>query len=325
MRLLWGLAALLPLHQYLKHGDEIWQWDLLLFTGVLTLILGLRVVAGIRYRCERLLMRLNTRKVLNLNPEQQAGLLADLEQDAQTWARVGGLMAMLAIFVSFAVVLLEQFSWQQLAQGLAQTLGAYVVGTLLGRMVSYGQLARQLKRKAIAVEIQPLHVDEAAGLKPVGDFFFHQALIAMIPAIFLALWWFLFPIWPRDYSHWEQPYIALLSIAILVEVLAFLLPIWLFHHLMQQQKQQCLQDADKLSNDIAELQMRLEADKADKIEMLQKQYWAIENMRTWPVDIKTTQRFRWHNILLIIPLVGDIAKRNFDWPQMLTLFNQWLA
>ena len=47
-----------------------------------------------------------------------------------------------------------------------------------------------------------------------------------------------------------------------------------------------------------------------------ERYWAIENMVTWPVDIGTRQQFRFNNILLFMPIIGDVAKRNFNWEKI---------
>ncbi len=55
--------------------------------------------------------------------------------------------------------------------------------------------------------IDPLHVDGVCGLKLVGEFYFYQAMITALPAVFRAVWWFIFPIWPRDYRRWEELYL----------------------------------------------------------------------------------------------------------------------
>jgi hypothetical protein len=178
--------------------------------------------------------------------------------------------------------------------------------------------------------VQPSHVDGVAGLKPVGDFYFYQAMVAAIPAIFLAAWWFLFPIWPRDYSHWEESYLVLLSAAMMAEILAFLIPIWGFHRIMVSAKEKFLKDADRLSVEISELRRGKESDQhanskkllSEQIESKTQRYWAIENMPTWPVDIKTKRRFKLNNLLLFIPLLGDIAKRSIDWKHVLELLNK---
>lgn len=328
---LWLILILLPIYQYYYYRFEFLQWDLLLFTGVVAFILGLRLVADVRKRFELTLSRLMIREVLKIGGEEKNKFFDQLEENAQDWARIGGIMAAVAIIGAFVVVLLQDFFWQRALLGIAETLGAYIVGTYLGRMASYGQLGWQLEKESVEIEMQPLHVDGVAGLKPVGDFFFYQAMIVAIPGIFLAVWWFLFPIWPRDYSHWEQAYPALLSIAIVIEILAFLVPIWSFHRIMHSEKTKWLEAADRLSNEISEIQcvsesgQPLETKKIqpEQIEEMRKRYWSIENMSTWPVDIKTKRRFRLNNILLFIPLLGDIAKRSLDWKHILAILKQF--
>ncbi len=51
-------------------------------------------------------------------------------------------------------------------------------------------------------------------------------------------------------------------------------------------------------------------------------YWAIENMPTWPVDTKTKKQFKLNNILLFLPLLGDIAKRSIAWKDVLELLKK---
>ncbi len=325
---LWLILLLILIYQYYDCRFDFGQWDLLLLTGMVAFILGLRLVADVRNRFELTLSRLQIREVLKI--EEKNKFFDRLEENAQNWARIGGIMAALAIFGAFVVVLLQEFLWQQALLGIAEALGAYIAGTHLGRMASYGQLGWQLEKESVEIEVQPLHFDGVAGLKPVGDFFFYQAMIAAIPAIFLAVWWFLFPIWPRDYSYWEQPYLALLSIAIFIEILAFLVPIWSFHRIMYSEKTKWLEKADKLSNEISEIQCVLESGQPleikniqpEQIEEMRKLYWAIENMATWPVDIKTKRRFRLNNVLLFIPLLGDIAKRSLIWKDILAILKQ---
>lgn len=323
---LWSILLLLLLYQYYLFDFNFSQWDLLLLTGVLTFILGLQLVVDVRKRFERTVSRLYVREVLKIGKKEKDELLKRLEENAQNWARGGGIIAALAILGAFLVALGQQ----QPLLSIAEVLGGYLAGTHLGRMASYGQLGWQLEKESVEIEVQPLHVDGVAGLKPVGDFFFHQAMIAAIPAIFLAVWWFLFPIWPRDYSSWEPVYLALLSIAILIEILAFLVPIWSFHQIMHNKKNEWLDAADLLSNEIREIQhlsesgptLKAEDIQHKNIEELEKLYWAIENMATWPVDIKTKKRFKFNNILLFVPLLGDIAKRSLDWKHILAILKQ---
>lgn len=327
------VLILFPVIQYNENGFNFLQWDLLLITGILTFLFGLRMVADIRVRFEFTLLRLISRNIFIIKDNDTKSLLQSIEKNAQRWAQIGGLLAALAIIVAFFVALVGNYLWQSVLLGVAETLGAYIAGNMMGRIASYGQLAQILEKESVEIEVNPLHVDDVAGLKPIGDFFFYQAMIAAIPAIFLAIWWFLFPIWPRDYSHWEQSYLALLIIAIIIEILAFIIPVWFFHRIMLRKKNKWIKKADSLSNDISDLLLQSESSQttvdkntlSEKIKTMKQRYWLIENMTTWPVDINTKKRFRLNNFLLLMPLFGDIAKHSLDWKHIAAIFKQFVA
>lgn len=75
-------------------------------------------------------------------------------------------------------------------------------------------------------------------------------MVTAIPAMFLAAWWFLFPVWPRNYSLWQDAYLALLGFAMMMEILAFLVPLWEFHRIMAAAKIRLLEEADRLGLEI---------------------------------------------------------------------------
>ena len=83
---------------------------------------------------------------------------------------------------------------------------------------------------------RPGHIDKAAGLKPVGDFFFYQALIAGIPAVFLAAWLIVIPLEGPRYEPWRRPYMSLLVLGIAFELFAFFVPMLWFHNEMTERK-----------------------------------------------------------------------------------------
>ena len=327
---LWLFLFFLPFHQYYYFQFELTQWDLLLFTGVLTFILGLNLAEGLNKRFLFTLNRMITRGIIKIDSQEKKIFFKQLETHTQQCARIGGIVVAILLLGSFVVVLINDFYLQRAVLAVAESMGGYIAGTYLGRMVGYGQLGWLLTKKSIKVEAQPSHVDGVAGLKPIGDFYFHQASIMALPAIYLAVWWLLFPIWPRDYSHWEDAYLVLLSISIGIEILGFLVPLWSFHRIMVHEKERWLKKADELSCKINAIQSVPDADRhgntekppREQVEMMRKYYWSIENMPIWPVDIKTRGRFRLHNIFLFIPLIGDIAKRTFDWKHILSVLKQ---
>ena len=202
---------------------------------------------------------------------------------------------------------------------LFEVCGGYIAGWHLGRMAAYGGLGAALKAQRIEVRPTPGHLDGAAGLKPVGDFYFFQAMVAAIPSIYLAVWWFMIPlvtsVWPR-YASWRSPYIGLLALSIAFEVLAFLVPMWSFHLEMQHEKLNLLKKADELSANIGALEAQLaepahpdsRRELQEQLALMTKYYWNIENMPTWPVDYKTRRHFTLSNVGLLLPVAAELVK-----------------
>ena len=324
------LLLIYPVHEYYYFQLEFTNWDLLLFSGIATFILGLHLARGMPVRFRECITRLENRQVFEFGNMSLEDLFEEINKKGDFWARIIGLIAALGIALAFIDVFLKDYYWPRIFLGIAEAFGAYIAGNYLGRMASYGQLGGMLKSYDITIKVDPSHIDGVGGLKPVGDFYFYQAMVVAIPAIYLGVWWFLFPLWPRDYSYWEESYLGLMAIAFSIEILAFLLPLWSFHVIMLEKKYDWQCKADDICNEISELQNALDTNvtedekknKLAQIEEKTQRYWAIENMVTWPADIRTRHRFRFNNILLLIPLVGDIVKRHVELSKLVDLMRK---
>lgn len=298
--------------EFLRFGPDPADWDVLLISGVAAFIVGLLLVQSIPSKLEKSLDRLVNRGAFEITAKKLDIFKRLLDTRVNIWARSVGLIAALAMLLAFLVAFSGRFSVERIFLTIAEVAGAYIAGLWLGRMACYGQLGWLVKRESIQMHIVPGHVDGTGGLKPVGDFYFFQAMVVAIPAIFLAVWWLLIPLWPR-YEHWREPYMGLLAVAITIEVLAFLVPIWSFHRVMQEQKKEHLKKADTLSRKINEIQAKLaqehtaDEQKAlrEQLSDMTQQYWAIEKMPTWPVDLKTRRRFGLNNFVLLLPLISN--------------------
>ncbi|OQW39776.1 MAG: hypothetical protein A4S08_06045 [Proteobacteria bacterium SG_bin4] len=328
IKLLWLFFALYLIYQYYAFRFSFGQWDLLLLSGVVAFIIGLYLVAGIPDKIEKALSRLIDRKILIFkNQLTREDFFKQLHKKAEIWARFLGFVACLFMAFAFIISLEESFKWPRVFLGIAETLGAYIGGSYIGQMVCYGLLGGLHVNGSVKINIDPFHLDGVGGLKPLGDYLFHQAMIVAIPAIFLAIWWFLFPFWPRDYHHWGDSYLFLLAGALLIEILSFVIPMLIYHNVMLDQKNKWIKEADAMSNHIRDLQQQLNAEENEEkkkiqlaqIEEMTKRYWAIENLTTWPIDVKTRRKFELNNLLLFIPLVGDLAKNNFNLQHALEL------
>ena len=315
---------LLCLIQILRVGLDLRRWDFLLLSGTATLAFGIWKVQEIDKKLENTLTLLFNRKTLITTPEKLKAFQINLKTQANAWARISGLIAGTAMLIAFLDAYLRPpFLLGRVILTFLEVVGAYIAGRYLGQMACYGFLKLMLQRNQIGLKVKPGHLDGVSGLKPIGNFYFFQAMITALPAIFLFVWLLIFPFCSRyeewscsQYEDWRRPYLGLLAIAIAYEILAFVLPLWLFHEEMAKQKQALLEEADIWSYKIDEIRNQLAIAKTseereilkERLSVLTKRYLDIEQMFTWPVDIQTIIKFASTNATLSIPLFIDLAQ-----------------
>jgi len=330
-----GLSAIVVLRGARPSRDILdpFAWDVLLLSGVAMLAVGLVFSNTGSARLHVTLDRLSKRGSLLAAPDRLAAIKTGIEGRAGPWIQAGGIVTALAVFASFLFVMSYEPPNKRIGHSvlaLFEIAWGYVAGRSLGRMASYGALGWYLKSKNTPIRILPGHIDGAAGLKPVGEFCFSQAMIAALPAIYLGLWSIVIPAWPHAevrerYMKWAHPYLWLLALALMVEVLAFVIPMWWFHREMREQKQQLLPTADELSQAIAEMNSQLAEAKSateraelnEQLRFKTKQYWDIELLPTWPVDNAIIKRFTIRNVGLLIPLAAEFAGLHERWIKLL--------
>jgi hypothetical protein len=312
------VIGLVLAEQLSGHGLEIADWDLLFLSGCITVICGLWLARGIEARFNRMLGRLVDRKVLFDNgvPITRDGLTKlteRLRDDASKWTKASRPAVAAILVAAFFLVNASRHGGFPLAKGLAGIafgfVGGALVGGPIGRMIAYGLAPRRLSLVADAD-----HVDEAAGLKPLGDYYFYQASLLAIPAGFLLAWSvvLLAPAWDLRYQGWREWYLGLLGVAICLEIAAFVVPLYTVHMSMERQKRAALTNADReLLPRIATLHEQLEtgltstarAEQKELLEDLIASYRRIEEMPTWPIDPASRRRLTLGNLALIVPLI----------------------
>ena len=311
--------------QVISYGQTWVEWDWLLLSGTITFLGGIGLARQVPRKMRIALHRLADRGTLVATVDDLSALEQRLHRTAADWARKGAIMVALATAASF-------FSIYGLSNGLLtllEMIGGFIVGWVLGQMSAYGSLLRLIRQEHLSLRAEPEHTDGVCGFKPLGDFYGFQALVAAIPAIFLALWWVIIPIFPRDYSHWRQPYAGLLALAIGFEVLVLVVPLVLFHQEMERQKQLLLIEADRLSRDMVALRSQLvQTDSADqrreleaRLAYLIDRHHKIEQMTTWPIHPQTLRRFTLRNTLLLIPIFSEFVGH----PQFWTLLRDLIT
>jgi hypothetical protein len=322
------ILGALVINEIYLFGIDITRWDYMLVTGAIVFALGLRIALDMPKKTDEALTRLVNRGAVQATPERLADFKQMLDARADQWAHRGGLFVAAAILIAFLVAFGTSLVLEDPTLPLLEVVGGYVAGRYLGRAASFQGLGRLLRQEKIALKVQPGHLDGAAGFKPVGELFFFQAMVLAIPALFLAVWWLIIPSAPdlnARYAIWRDPYLGLLAIVLLFEVSAFVIPMWFFHQEMADQKNELLKNADELSQRVAALQAAL-ADATtdqerkllkDRLADMTERYWALEQMPTWPLDVKTRRRFTINNVALFLPLASQFFNVTGFWGNLL--------
>ena len=304
--LLYGIGFLVLIFCYMEYRRAGWVmrgWDWMFISGLIAFIIALYFVRTIPTRMTQTLNRLVNRGAFVLDPQTLDSFKSRMNARARFFASIFAIFVGLAILIAFILAYRGQIL-QKLPETILETSLGLVAGYYIGQMIAYGTMGQLAKSENVPIFTQPGHIDRAAGLKPIGEFYFFQAMLVAIPSIFLAVWWFIIPIFTPWYSHWRNPYLGLLIIALAFEILSFIIPMLVFHLLMRDQKIEHLVKADELSNNILLLEEKILAAKdAQLIKEFQQQldfqrgrYWEIEQMPTWPVDATTRRRFTVNNI-----------------------------
>ena len=304
------------------HPDD---WDYLFVSGCLTTLGGLWLARGQPERFSSMFDRLANRDALESNPsltsQDVATMRDELRERAERWSKRSGIVlgvGMAVAWVAANMTYEDVRPFLEVMGPLVGLTGGYLVGRELGRMLSYGMLGPFLARRRVTFRATPGHVDGAAGLKPVGDYYLSQALLLALPAVFLLFWslMFLLPDWANRYDAWRETYLALLAVAIALEIAAFVAPMWHAHMAMKQAKHDALITADTtLARDIAEVRAQLERELSaddrsnaqDRLDRLTTRYGAIETMPTWPIDRALRRRVTLGNAGLILGLVAQVV------------------
>ena len=310
-----------------KDRSNPFAWDLLVLSGFATFLAGLAATRSTKERFESMLDRLGRRGVISeIDRVKNA-----MDQMVVRWTRVIATGVALSISCAFLAVMASdpQRAVQRIGLCLFETAWAYVAGKRIGRLVAYGKLGSYLRASNTPLRVFPGHIDGAAGLKPLGAFCSHQALILAIPAAFLAIWSFLIPAWPEPtvrlrYEVWMHPYLGLLAITLFLETLVFVLPMLSIHRAMCSEKERLLRVADELSQEIALLSNEASHARVsdernllkEELSLKTRQFWHIERMPTWPVDVSLVRRFGLANVPLAVPLVAELLGIHERWVKL---------
>jgi hypothetical protein len=326
------LMLMICIQEYSLHGWNWVRWDFMFISGLLVFIIALYFAQSIPKRMAQTLVRLVNRGAFKLAKGNLKDYQAEVSARGKRFGQVFAVVVGAAILIAFTIAYKETII-NKLPITILETFLGLVAGYYIGLMVAYGTMGQLAKKKEVEIVTQPGHIDRAAGLKPIGDYYFFQAMIVAMPCAFIAVWWFIIPVLTPWYSHWRNPYLLLLIIALAFEILSFILPMWVFHEIMQDKKQGHLEKADEISQKITELENQIiTATDSSLLKELQKQltlnrekYWEIENTPTWPLDTQTRRRFTFNNLALFSPFALDFISSSDPWRKLLDMLVNFLT
>lgn len=309
-------------------GLAVSGWDFLFLSGVATFLVGLRLGATFRPRFEAALGRLVRGKTFIASEEQRRRIQDRMNQRANAYAHAAGVLVTTAIVIAFVIAVPGQWAFTFVAAA-----GAYLVGRYIGEAVAYGCLAQVCQQEKIDLQLQAGHLDGAAGWRPIGDLYFKQALLLVIPGAFLGAWWFLIPAF-ESYDRWRETYAVLLLIVVVCQLLAFVLPLVSFHGVMARLKRELMVEADAYAHRVVELRGRIadEADASkrkdlkDELEILIDRYHTLEALPTWPIAAPTRRRLAVNNAVFAIPLLAAFLDgQGSTWSDVGSAIESWFS
>lgn len=309
--------------------------DTLQLSGWLVLLTGLELAGRAPGRLRQMLRRLAVRE--NLGPTGGVeDLQRELDRTGHGWTVISGWCVAGALLITSPPALLAASQSRSWALGPAASdlalliVAGALAGSWLGRMTGYGRmLGRALRKQQLQLRVIPGHPDGAGGLKPIGDFHLYQSLTASLPAVFLGVWVLLISLGGANrflgaYREYLDQYLWLLPIAMLFEILVFVVPMYSVHVIMKAQKERYfVAEADRLTPEIAAARARLDGRAGDEADVarqhltrLTEQFQELEDAPTWPVDTSIRRRFTWRNLGLLIPFAGYIVGHMSFWQQI---------
>jgi hypothetical protein len=313
--------------EILYFGTQVRCWDTMLLSGTSVFAVAVALALSLPGRFERALTELRVHGALPVTAAETQAISADLERaGARRVARAATIVGAL-VLAGFLYVLVPQFIviWQDPAQprGLVYTLigffafltlvcafCGYVGGAFLGRVASYGLLARRLSRPGSGLTLQPGHYDGANGLAPIGGLYLYQAFLVMFPIVWLAAWWLLIPYYDTSacgtgianpYLAWRLPLMVLWVTSVVFLYLAFVRPVLRLRGRIKAER-------DELSRvRLPEIRAEIDAIRANlavspyaaadraalvaRLDALAREHWSIQHMPVWPMDRATMKQY----------------------------------
>jgi hypothetical protein len=141
-----------------------------------------------------------------------------------------------------------------------------------------------------------------------------QASIVAAIGLYAGIWWLLISnnhFFGFRYGIWQNPYLVWVAVCLLLEWLVLLVPLRYFHQQMVAERSRLQPEADTCARRVVTIDAKLvhttssEDDQrlSNERERALNRWRAITEMPAWPIDGQLRKRFRWNNVVILLPLV----------------------
>lgn len=315
--------------------QPIWpiaDWPMF-YSGLLASALSLILFPLLMKRIKYTLGTLWDREIISLKVES----LGSLEPNEETTESEANLSASVALEKKYSIFIRKFQKWlnspYQWISGLAfaalvftwhhykledsaqigEHLIAFVIGLMAWRMIVIGIFVWQMGRE-FDIHPQLGHPDECGGLEPLGYLCLWNALLLSILGVFLGGWIILGP--STNYGdEYTSLFWKLLWIPVSWAGISFFLPLWSFHNILvekrdevQLQLNQLGQRIDQLSHEILDRCHELEPEESEKmakkLEILQQTYQQNKNYPVWPFNADLIKKLTLSQTVQVLSLTG---------------------
>lgn len=226
------LSVFCPLLQCGKSFDNR---DWMLITQIILYIGILLLAKLLPKRLYQLIEGLQVSGILHFNKNQQ-DFLSGFKNSVYQFSQFGAITFALLIFTLFSMAEGKGFLYQDGLLHISATLVAVAAGIHIGRMVAFSTLASCIQRYSGKIQLIPGHPDGAGGFVEIGEFYFSQAIILVLPIMYLIIWILIIPIHEAHYLHWREPFFILALILMGLESLLLFIPLRAFQNLIKKKK-----------------------------------------------------------------------------------------
>lgn len=224
-------------------GEDWFSRDPMAFTGFLTVILGILYSVAVDKNQRRLIDRWHNSMVFVSDDVTKDRISTGVISTSFVLQIVITAITVIAMITGYSqffgnVDYFDEF-W------LASLICAVLIGLRMGRVASHGFIGNSIEKHENAIRIAVFHPDRTGGLGQIGNFYFLQASVILVPIIWLLVWVLIIPSmadnpdW-QDYTKWVDHFYRLLMICFAVFLLAFFLPMLSFRRMIRNWKKENL-------------------------------------------------------------------------------------